>query len=138
MAITLPTRRTLTLEAARLALAACEAEALKNGWRVVIAVVDDGGHLFCLQRSDDTQIGSIDTAIAKARCALAFKRPTKSWQDAAAEGRWGILGLPGVVPFEGGLPVISDGVVVGAIGVSGVRAAQDGQIAQAGVNAIVR
>lgn len=128
----------LTLAAARRMLVAAAAEADANGWRVVIAVVDDGGHLFCLQRSDDTQIGSIDTAIAKARCALAFKRPTKSWQDAAAEGRWGILGLPGVVPFEGGLPVISDGVVVGAIGVSGVRAAQDGQIAQAGVNAIVR
>ena len=126
----------LTLAVAKRILAAAEAEADRNGWRVVIAVVDDGGHLFCLQRCDDTQIGSIETAIAKARCALAFRRPTKVWSDAAAEGRFGVLGLPGVVPFEGGVPLVSGETVIGAIGVSGVRAPQDGQIAQAGANAM--
>lgn len=135
--MTLAQKPALTLAAAKRIVALAEAEAERNGWRVVIAVVDDGGHLFCLQRSDETQIGSIDTAIAKARCALAFKRSTKVWSDAAAEGRYAVLGLPGVVPFEGGLPLISDDAVIGAIGVSGVRAAQDGQIAQAGANAIV-
>lgn len=126
----------LNLAVAKRIMAAAEAEAGRHGWQVAIAVMDAGGHLFCLQRSDDTQIASIDIAIAKARCALAFRRPTKVWSEAAAEGRWGMLGLPGVVPFEGGLPLTSEGAIVGAIGVSGVRAVEDGQIAQAGADAM--
>ena len=82
---------------------------------------------------DGTQIGSIDVAQAKARTALAFKRPTKIWSEALAGGRMQILGLPGVTPVEGGLPLVVKGEIIGAIGVSGVTSEQDGEIAQAGV-----
>jgi uncharacterized protein GlcG (DUF336 family) len=126
----------LTLEDARRVAAAAEAHALQNNWRVVIAVVDDGGHLLYLQRSHDTQFGSVETAIAKAYAAVAFKRPTKASEDAVMSGRLIHLALPGVIPAEGGVPLIIDGVVVGALGVSGVRSSEDGQIAAAGLAAL--
>ena len=129
-------KKALTLEAAKKIAAAAETEAKKNSWRVVIAVVDDGGHLIYLQRIDETQTGSIDVAIQKARGAVAYKRPTKVFEEAVAGGRTAILGLPGAMPFEGGLPLVVDGKVIGAIGVSGVTAAQDGQIAKAGADAL--
>jgi glc operon protein GlcG len=128
------TKPILTLEEARLIAAAAEAEARANNWNVTIAVVDDGGHLLYLQRSHDTQFGSVETAIMKA--AVAFKRPTKTSEDAVLSGRLIHLALPGVIPADGGLPVLCDGVVIGGIGVSGVRSFQDGQIAQAGVAAL--
>jgi glc operon protein GlcG len=130
------TKPILTLEEARLIAAAAEAEARANNWNVTIAVVDDGGHLLYLQRSHDTQFGSVDTAIMKANAAVAFKRPTKTSEDAVLSGRLIHLALPGVIPADGGLPVLCDGVVIGGIGVSGVRSFQDGQIAQAGVAAL--
>jgi len=126
----------LTLEDAKRVAAAAEAEAAANGWKVVIAVVDDGGHLLYLQRSHDTQFGSVETAIAKAHAAVAFQRPTKTSEDAVLSGRLIHLALPGVIPAEGGIPLIRDDIVVGSIGVSGVRSVQDGQIAQAGVNVL--
>jgi uncharacterized protein GlcG (DUF336 family) len=126
----------LTLEDAKRIASAAEAEALSNEWKVVIAVVDDGGHLLYLQRSHDTQFGSVETAIAKAHAAVAFQRPTKASEDAVLSGRLIHLALPGVIPAEGGVPLIRDGVLVGGLGISGVRSFQDGQIAQAGVNAI--
>jgi uncharacterized protein GlcG (DUF336 family) len=126
----------LTLEDAKRIASAAEAEALSNEWKVVIAVVDDGGHLLYLQRSHDTQFGSVETAIAKAHAAVAFQRPTKASEDAVLSGRLIHLALPGVIPAEGGVPLIRDGVIVGGLGISGVRSFQDGQIAQAGVNAI--
>ena len=126
----------LTLEDARRAAAAAEAEASTNEWKVVIAVVDDGGHLLYLQRSHDTQFGSVETAIAKAHAAVAFQRPTKASEDAVTSGRLIHLALPGVIPAEGGVPLQRDGVIIGGIGISGVRSFQDGQIAQAGVNAL--
>jgi uncharacterized protein GlcG (DUF336 family) len=126
----------LTLEDAKRVAAAAEAEALGNEWKVVIAVVDDGGHLLYLQRSHDTQFGSVETAITKAHAAVAFQRPTKSSEDAVLSGRLIHLALPGVIPADGGVPLIRDGLVIGGIGVSGVRSFQDGQIAQAGVNAL--
>ncbi|MBI4589212.1 MAG: heme-binding protein [Candidatus Rokubacteria bacterium] len=129
-------KKALTLEAAKKVASAAEAEARKNNWRVVIAVVDDGGHLVYLQRIDETQTGSIRIAVQKARSAVAFKRPTKVWEDAVAGGRMAILGLDGAVPIEGGVPLVVDGKVVGAIGVSGVTAAQDGQTARAGADAL--
>lgn len=122
----------LTLAAARKIVAAAEAEALKHAWPVVIAVVDDGGNLICLQRLDNAQFGSVDIAIRKARAAVAFKRPTKAWEDALAGGRHGVLGLPGVLPSEGGVPLTWKGQIVGAVGVSGVKSSEDGQIARAG------
>jgi glc operon protein GlcG len=130
------TKPILTLEDAKRVAAAAEAEALKNEWRVAIAVVDDGGHLLYLQRNHDTQFGSVDTAIHKAHAAVAFQRPTKASEDAVTSGRLIHLALPGVIPAEGGVPLLRDGVVVGGLGVSGVRSFQDGQIAQAGAGAL--
>jgi len=127
---------TLTLAAARRIIAAAEAEAIKNSWPVVIAVVDSGGHLLALARLDDTQTGSVEIAIRKARSAMAFKRPTKAWSEALVGGRQAVLALPGVMPTEGGVPISHQGKLVGAIGVSGVRPEQDGQIAAAGIAAV--
>lgn len=129
------TKPILTLEDAKLIAAAAEVEARANNWSVAIAVVDDGGHLLYLQRSHDTQFGSVETAIMKANAAVAFKRATKTSEDAVLSGRLIHLALPGVIPAEGGIPVLRDGVVIGGIGVSGVRSFQDGQIAQAGLAA---
>jgi len=130
------TKPILTLEDAKRVAAAAEAEAKTNEWKVVVAVVDDGGHLLYLQRSHDTQFGSVETAIAKAHAAVAFQRPTKASEDAVTSGRLIHLALPGVIPAEGGVPLLRDGVIVGGIGISGVRSFQDGQIAQAGANAL--
>jgi uncharacterized protein GlcG (DUF336 family) len=126
----------LTLENAKHIAAAAESEAQNNNWRVVIAVVDDGGHLLFLQRSHDTPFGSVDTAIYKARAAVAFQRPTKASEDAVLSGRLIHLALPGVIPAEGGVPLEIDGTIVGGLGISGVRSFQDGQIAAAGVAAL--
>jgi uncharacterized protein GlcG (DUF336 family) len=126
----------LTLEDAKRVAAAAETEASNNDWKVVVAVVDDGGHLLYLQRSHDTQFGSVETAIAKAHAAVAFQRPTKASEDAVTSGRLIHLALPGVIPSEGGVPLVRDGVIIGGLGISGVRSFQDGQIAQAGANAL--
>lgn len=131
-------KKALTLAAAKKIAAAAEAEAIKNNWRVVIAIVDDGGHLIYLQRIDETQTGSIDVAIQKARGAVAYKRPTKVFEDAVAGGRNVIITLPHSMPIEGGLPLTVEGKVIGAIGVSGVTAQQDGVTAKAGVDALGR
>lgn len=131
-------KKTLTLEAAKKIAAAAEAEAMKNNWRVVIAIVDDGGHLVYLARIDETQTGSIDVAIQKARGAVAYKRPTKVFEDAVAGGRNVIMTLPHSMPIEGGLPFVADGKVIGGIGVSGVTAPQDGIVAKAGVDALMK
>lgn len=126
----------LTLADAKRVAAAAEAEALTNEWKVAIAVVDDGGHLLYMQRNHDTRFGSVETATAKAHMAAALHIPTKVSEDAVMSGRLIHLALPGVIPAEGGLPLLRDGVVVGAIGISGVRSFQDGQIAAAGANAL--
>lgn len=126
----------LTLADAKRIAAAAEIEAQKNAWKVVIAIVDDGGHLIYLQREHDTQFGSVETAIMKANAAAAFQRPTKMSEEAVTSGRLIHLALPGVIPAEGGIPLQVNGTVVGGIGVSGVRSFQDGQIAEAGVTAL--
>jgi glc operon protein GlcG len=125
----------LALDDVKRVVTAAEAEALRNNWNVVIAVVDDGGHLMVLQR-DKAQLGSIDVAITKAKTALMFRRPSKFWEDMVAEGRQGYLALKGMLPIEGGVPLLHNGEIVGAIGVSGVKSAEDGQIAQAGADAL--
>jgi len=134
--MTVASKPVLTLEDAKRIAAAGEAEAQRNDWRVVIAIVDDGGHLLYLQRSHDTQFGSVETAIKKAHAAVAFRRPTKVSEDAVLGGRLIHLALPGVIPAEGGVPLEIDGVIVGGLGISGVRSFQDGQIAAAGVAAL--
>ncbi|MER2514082.1 MAG: heme-binding protein [Nitrosomonas ureae] len=127
----------LTLDDAKKMATGAESEAIRNKWPVVIAIVDDGGHLLYLQRLDHTQYGSIGVAIEKARAAIAFRRPTKVWEDNIAEGQLRYLNLPGTLPIEGGLPIIVNNQFVGAIGVSGVRSFQDAQIAQAGIDALL-
>jgi glc operon protein GlcG len=137
MALTLPARKTLTLEAARLALAACEAEALRNNWKVVIAVVDDGGHAMLVARLDGAQWSSIATAVEKARAATAWKRPTRLLEESVNNGRTAFLSISqGMAILQGGVPIEIDAAIVGAIGVSGVKAADDEVVALAGVNAL--
>jgi uncharacterized protein GlcG (DUF336 family) len=128
----------ITLDQAKKALAGAEAEARKNNWNVVIAVVDTGGHLVALQRMDNTQFGSIEVARRKAFSAAAFRRPTKAFEDALAGGGAGlrILSIDAASPLEGGLPIVVDGRLVGAIGVSGVTSQQDAQIGKAGADAV--
>ena len=126
----------LTLDDAKKIATAAEAEALRNSWRVVIAIVDDGGHLLYLQRNHGTQFGSVEIAIQKARAAVAFQRPTKVTEDAVLGGRLIHLALPGVLPAEGGVPLMHDNQIIGGLGISGVRSFEDGQIAQAGVAAL--
>ncbi len=131
-------KKSMTLAAAKEIAAAAEAEARKNNWTVVIAVVDDGANLVYLQRIDGTQIGSIEVAQAKARSAVNFKRPTKAFEDGLVGGRTALLKLPGAMPIEGGIPIMAGDQLIGAIGVSGVQSNQDGQIAAAGVAAAAK
>jgi uncharacterized protein GlcG (DUF336 family) len=126
----------ISLEVAKKAASAAIAEARKNNWGMAVVVTDGGGKLVYLERLDGTQYASVDVAIAKAQAAAGYRRPTKVWEDAVAGGRNAVLGLPGAIPIEGGLPVVIEGKLVGAIGVSGGSAAQDGQVAGAGVNAL--
>ena len=126
----------LSLEDAKRVAAAARAEAEKNGWAIVIAVVDDGGHLMYLERMDGTQKASSRIAEAKGRTAILFKRPTKAIEDNVQEGRTVMMGLPGAVPLEGGVPLVKDGQFLGGIGVSGVQSFQDGIVARAGAAAL--
>jgi glc operon protein GlcG len=128
----------ISLENAKKAAAAAQAEAVKNNWKMAVAVVDPNGTLVYFEKADNTQIGSANVAVDKARSATLFKRPTKAFQDAVASGGAGlrVLGLQGAVPVEGGVPIVSDGKVIGAIGVSGANSDQDGQCANAGAGII--
>jgi glc operon protein GlcG len=128
----------ITLDQARKAVAAAEAEAKKNNWPVAIAVVDTAGMLVAFQRTDNTQTGSILVAIDKASSSAMYRRPSKAFQDAVAGGGAGLrsLNLRGASAVDGGVPLTVDGKIVGAIGVSGVTADQDGQIARAGADGL--
>ena len=133
------TKKSLSLEDGKKAAAGAVAEAKKNNWKMAIAIVDDGGHLIYFERIDDTQVGSIDVSIGKARTALAFKRPTKALEDAVNSGQnSAILSFPNVLPREGGIPLVVDGKVVGAIGVSGGKSSEDSQVAKAGIDALTK
>lgn len=125
----------ITLEHARKLIAAAEAEAIKQKWPVAIAIVDGSGQLVAFARLDNTQIGSIDIALEKAKCAALFRRPTKVFEEAVAKGGENLRALkaPGIIPIEGGLPIVHDGKV---IGVSGVKSSEDGQVAQAGIDSL--
>lgn len=137
MTIQLPTHKTLTLEAARIGMAASEAEAAKGGWKVCIAVVDEGGHALMVHRIDGAQWSSIDTCVGKARAAVAWKRPTRLLEEAVNNGRTAFLSISqGMAILQGGVPIEIDGQVIGAIGVSGVKASDDEVVALAGVNAL--
>jgi glc operon protein GlcG len=128
----------ISLENARKAAAPALAEAAKNNWTVAVAIVGPAGTLIYYEKMDNTQLGSAVVAIDKARTAAMFKRPTKAFQDALAAGGDGlrVLGLKGVTPVEGGIPLVMDGKIVGAIGVSGATSAQDAQCAKAGADTV--
>ena len=134
-AANLPVKKVLTLKAAKAIAGAAEAEANKRGSTVVIAVVDDGGHLLLLERLDNTQVASVEVAIGKARTAAIFRRPSKDFEDQIKNGRAATLVLPGATPLQGGLPILVDGKVVGAIGVSGNTPQEDEDIAKVGAAA---
>jgi uncharacterized protein GlcG (DUF336 family) len=134
----LGTKKTLTLEAAKQMAAAAQAEAKKNNLTMVIAIVDDGGHLIYLERMDGTQIGSVVVAQEKAAGAVKFKRTTKAMEDVVAGGRNAVLALPGFMPVEGGLPIMVDGQLIGAIGASGGTSPQDGTVAAAGLAVVAK
>jgi glc operon protein GlcG len=126
----------VTLEQAKRIAAAALAEAGRRQWRVAVAIVDTHGFLKYYEMLDDTQTASAAIAVEKARTAAMFRRPSKAFEDGIAGGRAAILGLPGVTPIDGGLPIVIDGRIVGAIGVSGVNSNQDAEVAQAGLNAL--
>ncbi len=126
----------LTLDDALRITQAARHAATGNNWNVVIAVVDDGGHLISLQRMDGTQKGSVRVAEQKARTAIMFKRPTKAFEDMVLQGRPVMMTLPDAICLEGGLPLIRDGAYVGAIGVSGLKSSEDGVVAAAGASAL--
>lgn len=128
----------VNLEQAKKILAAGEAEAIKQGWNVAIAVVDPAGNLVAFIKRDDTQTASVLVAQDKARTAALYKRPSKAFQDMVAGGGLGlrVMSMRDVVAAEGGLPLVVDGKIIGAVGVSGVNSDQDGIVAAAGVAAL--
>ena len=128
----------VSVENAKKAAAAALAEAVKNHWNMAVAVVDPNGTLVYYEKMDNTQLGSANVSIDKARSAALYKRPTKAFQDALASGGAGmrVMALRDAIPVEGGVPLISDGKVIGAIGVSGANSDQDGQCAVAGAAVI--
>ncbi len=124
------------VEAARKVAAAAVTEARKNGWKVAVAVVEPTGVLVYYEKMDDTQYGSADVAIDKARSSARFRRPTKLFEDPVNSGKPNLLGLPGAIPLEGGLPIVVEGRVIGSVGVSGGTSAQDGVCAKAAAASI--
>jgi glc operon protein GlcG len=143
--LTLPARasaqlldaKVISLQAARTMVAACEAEARRNNWNVSIAVVNAAGELLIFSRMDEAPSSSVEISQGKARTAASFRRPTRLLDSAMTAGRLAYLAFPGAIPVEGGVPVIVGGKVIGAVGVSGATSQQDGQVAQAGVRALV-
>jgi uncharacterized protein GlcG (DUF336 family) len=127
--------KTLTLAAAKEIAQAAESFAVKNNWKVVIAVVDGGANLLYLERMDGALLGSVAIAQQKARTSVLFKCPTKDFETALAGGATSLLKLD-LLPYEGGIPIAASGVIAGAIGVSGGTPAQDGQVAQAGADSL--
>ncbi len=130
------TKTTVSLELAKKIAATAEAEAARHSWPMFIVILDDGGNLVYLERMDGAQLGSLAVAEQKARTALLFKRPTKVYEDAVAGGKNTILSVPNVIAIEGGIPLVKDGAIIGAIGASGMQPNQDGAVAQAGANVV--
>ena len=128
----------INLDTAKKIAASAVTEARKNNWTMAVAILDTGGHLVYFEKMDGTQTGSVRVAMSKGRSAALFKRPTKAFQDMVAAGGEGLrmLRLEGAVPIEGGLPLLIDGKIVGAIGVSGGTSQQDGLVAKAGADTL--
>lgn len=129
-------RPMLTLEDCKKISAAAEAEAKKNNWNVCIAVLDDGGHLLHLVRMDGATPANSRIAIEKGRTAAESRRSSAMWEERIKAGRTAMLGMPGITPVQGGLPIVVDGQCVGGVGVSGVQSHEDEQIAKAGIDTL--
>ena len=129
-------RPMLTLEDCKKISAASEAEAKKNNWNVCIAILDDGGHLLHLVRMDGATPANSRIAIEKGRTAAESRRSTAMWEERIKAGRHAMLGMPGITPVQGGLPIVVEGVCIGAVGVSGVQSHEDEQIAKAGIDTL--
>jgi glc operon protein GlcG len=134
----LPYGPPMTLDQAKRAMAAAELEAAKNSWQVAITILDSGGNMIMFHRIDNAQLSATTVSEGKARTALEFKRPSKALDDAIANGGAGmrLLALKDITPLEGGMPVVVDNRIVGAIGVSGALSSQDAQVAKAGADAL--
>ena len=130
------TRPMLTLEDCRKVAAAAEAEARRNNWNVAVAILDDGGHLLHFIRMDGATPANARIAVAKGRTAAESRRSTGMWEERIKQGRMSMLGMPGVTPVQGGLPIVVDGVCIGGVGVSGVQSHEDEQVATAGIRAL--
>ena len=130
----------ISFEQAKKVMAGAEVEATKNKWNMVIAILDTGGHLVMLHRLDGTQLGSIEAAKDKAYSAVLYRRPTKVFQDLVGQGgpNLRLLRLAGASPLEGGIPLVVDGKIIGAVGVSGAASEQDAQVAKAGADALTK
>ncbi len=128
-------KKCLTLADIKIIASGCESEALRQKWPVAIAIVDDGGHLMWLQRLDGAPLTSSQIATGKAHTSAMGRRPSKAYADRISSGEVAVLSMPGELTFlEGGEPILVEGEVVGAVGVSGVRSAEDAQIARAGIS----
>jgi glc operon protein GlcG len=132
------TRSMLTLDDCRMMSAAAEAEAKKNNWNVCIAILDDGGHLLHAIRMDGATPANARIAVEKARTSAETRRSSAMWEERIKAGRLSMLRMPGVLPVQGGLPIVIDGECIGAVGVSGVQSHEDEQIAKAGIDALDR
>jgi glc operon protein GlcG len=130
----------ITLDQAKRVMAGAELQAAENTWQVVITILDSGGNLVMFQKSDNAQLSAVTVSEGKARTALEFKRPSKDLDDAIARGGPGnrLLALKNITPIEGGMPIMLDGKIIGAIGVSGAVSAQDSQVAKAGIDALTK
>ena len=130
------TRPVLTLDDCMKIYAAAEAEARKNNWNVAIAILDDGGHLLHFSRMDGATPANAGIALEKGRTAAISRRSSGKWEDAVKGGRTSMIKMPGILPVQGGLPIMVDGVCVGGIGASGVQSHEDEQIVAAGIKAL--
>ena len=131
------TRPVLTLDDCHKIHAAAEIEARNNNWIVAIAILDDGGHLMHFARMDGASPANAAIAVDKARTAAISRRSSGKWEQLVKDGRTGMLNMPGILPVQGGVPIVAEGTCIGAVGVSGVQSAQDEQIAQAGIDALL-
>jgi len=132
------TRPALTLEDCLKISAAAEAEARRNGWNVAIAILDDGGHLLHFARMDGATPANAAIALEKGRTAAISRRSSGKWEEIVKGGRTAMIKMPGILPVQGGIPIVVQETCIGAVGVSGVQSHQDDQIAQAGIDALLK
>jgi glc operon protein GlcG len=132
----LPVKPCLTLEVVKLIAAGAHTKASSNGWKVSIAIVDDGANLLYLERLDNAQISSSEVAQGKARTAMRYQRASRLLEEAVVGGRTSLVAVEGITPLQGAVPLIYDGQIIGAIGVSGVLPTQDEQVAMAGASVL--